>query len=172
MPSNKEIARLLETLAPRLLRVVASYRIPRHEGEDLVQEAFMALIQQAENIRNPEAWLVFVVKRQCLMHLRRKRRQITDAVDSAILEAVAEASQDRPEDRLFRTDLESVLATLSPKCQELLRARYLEEQDTECIAERFGYKESSVRKLCARCLEKLVDSFGQQTGERSYRNVL
>lgn len=172
MISQTELANLLASLTPKLLRVTASYRIPGHEGEDLVQEAFLALIQQREEIHNYEAWLVFVVKRQCLMHLRRKRRQITDAIDSALLEAVAESSQDRPEDRLFRTDLENALKTLSPNCQELLRARYLEEQDTRTIAARLGYRESSVRKVCARCLQKLVQAFDQGSGTRSYRNVL
>ncbi|MEM1248986.1 MAG: sigma-70 family RNA polymerase sigma factor, partial [Acidobacteriota bacterium] len=99
-------------------------------------------------------------------------RRITDAIDSSLLEAVAEASQDRPEDRLFLADLENALATLSPKCQRLLRARYLEEEDVKTMAERFGYRESSVRKLCTRCLKRLVEAFDQRTGERSYRNVL
>ena len=115
MISRDHLSELLETLPPRLLRVTASYRIPIHEGEDLVQEAFLALIQQEEEIRNHEAWLVFVVKRQCLMYLRRKRRQATEAIDAALLEAVAEASQDRPEDRLFRADLERTLLRTVPK---------------------------------------------------------
>ena len=90
------------------------------------------------------------------MYLRRKRRQLTDSVDSAILEAIAQTASNDIEHRVLMRDLDEAIGQLPQRCQNVLRARYFKGLETPDIAEALGYRKSSIRKICARCIAKLV----------------
>ena len=80
----------LKKVRPRLKSLFAHYRIPPQDTEDILQQALLALIYHREGIRDSEAWLLGTLRNKCLLYWRERRRKLYDAVDAAVLEAMAE----------------------------------------------------------------------------------
>ena len=157
---------LLLRIEPRLRRLLAAYRIPREDAEDVLQQTLLALLYHWDRVRDPECWLLGTLKRHCLMYWRKSRRQLYAAVDATVLEWLSEplaAPQER--DGLLR-DLESVISQLPPRCRSLLELRFRLGYEPPEVAARLGYRPSSIGKLTARCLAALSrELFGADTAE-------
>src|SRR6516164_3656418 len=68
-PLVEEVVCLFDQLRDRLLRYVISFGLPVQDGEDVVQEVFLALfqhLQQGRSRRNLRAWLFRVAHNQAL----------------------------------------------------------------------------------------------------------
>ncbi|HEV7519179.1 MAG TPA: sigma-70 family RNA polymerase sigma factor [Thermoanaerobaculia bacterium] len=140
---------------PRLKRLLASYRIPIADAEDLVQQTLLALVYQWETIRDPECWLMGTLKRCCLMYWRSNRRCLYRAVDTTILEwlsAPMAAPQERGD---LLADLENLIGRLPERCRSLLRLRFRLGYEPPEVAARLGYRTSSIGKVTTRCLAAL-----------------
>ncbi|HYU33522.1 MAG TPA: sigma-70 family RNA polymerase sigma factor [Thermoanaerobaculia bacterium] len=147
---------LFITLSPRLKRIVARFRIPPAEAEDLVQEACLALVRHWAAIENPEAWLVRTLSRMCCTWLRRQRqRRWLQYLDEQILEAIAPAEEPPQERAELFLDMETLLAVLPRRSQQLVALRYGLGMTNEEIAARLGYRPASISKLSERVLERL-----------------
>src|SRR6185295_14746274 len=92
------------------------------------QEALISTIQKWDVIQDPEAWLLVTLRNRCVVYWRKKRNNLYNSVDTAILEQ------------------------LPPRCRKLLRLRYGLGFDSGEVAERMGYHPSSVRKVARRCM--------------------
>lgn len=151
-----EVEDLLERLKPVLLGTLRSYRIPRQEAGDILQDAMVAFVRKRRQIDNPEAWFTITLRRQCLLFLRAKRRRVWDLMDEALLDQRADPSACDPRDRVERRDLERALAGVSPKCRGLLQLRYVEGCTDPEIAGRTPYQVSGISQLVKRCLASLL----------------
>lgn len=144
------------TLSPRLKRIVARFRIPPAEAEDLVQEACVALVRNWETVENPEAWLVRTLSRMCCTWLRRQRqRRWLQYLDGEILEAIAPAERPPQERAELFLDLRDLLTVLPRRQQALVALRYGLGMTAEELADRLGCRPSSIGKLNQRALERL-----------------
>jgi RNA polymerase sigma factor (sigma-70 family) len=152
-PSLEEI---LDRMQPRLKRVLARYRIPPQDAEDLLQETFLIMVSKWGSIRNPDAWLLATLSNRCIIYWRRHRSRLWDLVDTAILELLAEAEAPAQEQSDLRFDLDSLLSALPERCRSILRLRYGLGCSTAEAAERMGYCKSSIRKVTRRCLAALT----------------
>lgn len=146
---------LLERVEPRLRRLLATYRIPREDAEDVLQQTLLALLYHWERVRDPESWLLGTLKRHCLMYWRRNRRQLYAAVDSTVLEWLSQPLAPQQERDNLMHDLESVMSQLPPRCRSLLELRFRLGYEPPEVAARLGYRPSSIGKLTARCLAAL-----------------
>src|SRR5215210_6369602 len=129
----------LRRMEPRLKRLLATYRIPSDDAEDVLQQALLALLYQWDRVRDPECWLLGTLKRHCLMYWRTSRRRIYSAVDSTILELLSEPvapTQERT-DLLF--DLESLLNRLPARCRQVLHLRFQLGYEPLEVARQLGY---------------------------------
>jgi RNA polymerase sigma factor (sigma-70 family) len=145
----------LQAVEPKLKRLLATYRIPVEDAEDVLQQSLLALLYQWERVRDPESWLFGTVKRHCLMYWRRRRRRIYSAVDATILEWLSEPiapSQERAE---LLCDLENLIDRLPSRCQSLLRLRFQLGYEPLEVARKLGYQVSSIGKITTRCLAAL-----------------
>lgn len=110
----QRLGRLLNDLAPALL---AMARGRCRHAEDVVQQAFVALIGQAREPENPAAWLFGAVRLLALARAReegrRERRE----------EAVARAEGTHPPDPARTLDLAEALAALDADDRDMLLAR-------------------------------------------------
>lgn len=149
------VEELLRRIRPRLLRVLARFRIPPQDAEDLLQETFVILVTKWDTIRNREAWLLVTLNNRCIMYWRRQRSRLCDAVDAAILELIAEPESPGQEDASLRVDLDHLLSRISERCRTLLRLRYGLGHTSAETADQTGYCASSVRKITRRCLVEL-----------------
>ena len=99
-PVRESLDQLLRRLRPRLKQVLGRYRVPAHDAEDLVQEALVSTIQKWDEIQDPEAWLLVTLRNRCVVYWRKRRNNLYNSVDTAILELLSEpvaAPQERAE---------------------------------------------------------------------------
>jgi len=139
-PLEEEVVVLFDQMQARLLRYLLSTGVPLHDGEEIVQEVFLALfrhLQRGKSRRNLRAWVFQVAHNLSVKHYVAKRRDRQNLVEPG--EAPVEDSfVDRtpnPEDQLVRNQSHARL-------QSVLRA--LPEQDRRCLslrAEGLTYRE-------------------------------
>lgn len=154
---RESIEDLLRRLRPRLKQILGRYRVPAHDAEDLVQEALVSTIQKWEQIQDPEAWLLVTLRNRCVVYWRKRRTNLYNAVDSAILELLSEPAEAPQEAAELRWDLVNLIEELPPRCRKLLRLRYGLGFDSGEVAEQMGYHPSSVRKVARRCMAALTE---------------
>lgn len=147
---------LLEEIQPRLRGVLATFRIPFADAEDLLQQSVLTFLMKRDEIRDPGRWLIGTLRNRCLMYWRSHRRRLYESVDAAILESVAQPEQPAQERLDLAQDLNGVLHKLSPRCRSVLRLRYGLGCDPAETAERMGYRSSGIYKIVERCLASLT----------------
>lgn len=145
----------LKRVEPRLKRLLARYRIPSEDAEDVLQQTLLALLYQWERVRDPESWLLGTLKRHCLMYWRTRRRRIYSAVDAAILEWLSEPIAPSQEKADLICDLENLIGRLPSRCRSLLQLRFRFGYEPLEVARRLGYRASSIGKITTRCLAAL-----------------
>jgi RNA polymerase sigma factor (sigma-70 family) len=145
----------LRRVEPKLKRVLTNYRIPGDEAEDVLQQALLALLYQWERVRDPECWLLGTLRRHCLMYWRTRRRRLYSTVDSTILEWLSEPVAPAQERADLRCDLESLIGRLPSRCRSLLQLRFRLGYEAPEVAQRLGYRTSSIGKITNRCLAAL-----------------
>ncbi len=139
-PLEEEVVALFDQMQDRLLRYLLSTGVPVQDGEEIVQEVFLALfqhLQRGKSRRNLRAWVFQVAHNLSVKHYLTKRRDRQNVVDSGAMPA-EDSFVDRtpnPEDQLARNQSHARL-------QSVLRA--LPEQDRRCLslrAEGLTYRE-------------------------------
>jgi RNA polymerase sigma-70 factor (ECF subfamily) len=147
---------LLESQRPRLLALFARYRIPPEDSEDLLQQALLALVYQQERIRTPGAWLVGTVRNCCRNYWTARRRQVYDAVDASVLDALAVEEGPNQEHHDLRHDLALLMEALPPRPRKLIRLCYLLGYEPAEAAAALGYSPSSVSKTTRRAFAQIA----------------
>jgi RNA polymerase sigma factor (sigma-70 family) len=160
----------LRRVEPKLKRVLARSRIPVDDAEDELQETLYALVYQWERVRDPECWLMATLKRRCQMYWRTRRRRFYAAVEPTLLEWLAEPIPPPQERTDLLCDLENLLGRLHPRCRSLLDLRFRQGFEAPEVAERLGYRASSIGKITTRCLaalsrELLSAGLGPESGK-------
>lgn len=146
---------LLRKMEPKLKRVLAAYSVPLEDAEDVLQSTYLALIYAWDRIRDPEHWLTGTLKRHCLMYWRGQRRRLHTAVDEVVLEWLSSPVAPDQERRELILDLERLIKRLPRRCRSLLTLRFLLGYEPAEVAEKLGYRPSSIGKITTRCLAAL-----------------
>lgn len=149
------IEELFATVQPKLRRIFARFRLPVEDAEDILQQSFLDLFYKLEQVHNPEAWVVATVKNRCIVYWRRRRRQLWEAMDTALLELLAEPEAPHQRQVALKKDLEKVLARIPSRCRNVLMMRYCLGYQSQEVAELLGYQASSIRKVTSRCISAL-----------------
>jgi RNA polymerase sigma factor (sigma-70 family) len=152
-----ELERLLKQCRPQLSRVLLRFRIPPQDADDLLQETFLILITRWDTVRCPEAWLAATLRNRCIIYWRRQRARLDDAMDSALLEVLAEPQPPPQERAELRRDLGAALSRLPRRQRRLLSLRFGFGCTSQETGDRLGYGAGSVRKMTQRCLARLTD---------------
>lgn len=150
------ISALVPKLQPKLRRILGRYRVPVEDAEDILQQSFLDLVYKQKTIYNPEAWLLATVRNRCIIYWRRRRSQLCESVDLAILDLLAQPEAPKQSGTILRHDLERVLGQLPERCRSLLRLRYGLGYKPSEVAAALGYQPSSIRKVTSRCLSRLT----------------
>jgi RNA polymerase sigma-70 factor (ECF subfamily) len=138
-PLTEEVVGLFDQLRDRLLRYVISFGLPVHDGEDIVQEVFLALLrhlQQGKSRVNLRAWTFRVAHNHALKRREQARIGLQEAAhDPAALADLAPDTNPSPEDQMAGRERRArMLAVLAA----------LPEQDRRCLvlrAEGLRYRE-------------------------------
>ena len=138
-PLVDEVVSLFDQLRDRLLRYVISFGLPVQDGEDVVQEVFLALFQhlrQGRSRRNLRAWTFRVAHNQALKRRSRERSGSQQPADegAAWADLVPDTNPNPEEQVASGQSRQRVLAVVSA----------LPEQDRRCLilrAEGLRYRE-------------------------------
>ncbi len=144
--TDRELEELLVRLSPRLKSILARYRVPFQDAEDLLQDALTLLWRKAGDLRDPEAYLVTTLQYRCQMYWRSHGRRRLEVVESELLEALAAPQPPAQENAALRHDLSRELAALPPRSRRLVRLRYGLGLTVREAAERLDAPAEAVRQ--------------------------
>jgi RNA polymerase sigma-70 factor (ECF subfamily) len=138
-PLEEEVVTLFDQMRDRLLRYLLSTGVPIQDGEEIIQDVFLALfqhLQRGKSRRNLRAWMFQVAHNLSVKRYLAQRRDHQNMVDTTAIPN--EAFVDRtpsPEDQVATNQRQARL-------QSVFRA--LPEQDRRCVslrAEGLTYRE-------------------------------
>ena len=145
-----------------LWSVARGYRLERTDAADVVQVAWLRLVEHLPRLRDPErvgAWLATTVRRECLQVIARRRRGAP--VDDEILARIPD--QAPPVDAALlakeqASTLWSVFAEIAPRCQRLLRVLMADPPPAYSdVSVALEMPVGSIGPTRARCLDRLRD---------------
>lgn len=152
------------SLITRYSRLIYSIPIrfgfPQTIADEIFQETCLALLEGLHTLQNQDrlsSWLMTVSRRSCIRRMRQKKEVEMDedwetavpANDPPLESSLIQLEQDHL--------IHQALATMSPRCQELLTALFLTEPapSYEEITEQFNIPIGSIGPYRSRCLKKL-----------------
>lgn len=151
------ILALLEQLRPRLRRILARYRVPPVEAEDILQEATLATLAKWNEIHSKEGWLLITVRNRAAAYRQQQQKNRLQAMDPQFLEDLSKPLPPVQEREALQIDVQPLLRLLGSREQQVLLLRYGLEMTPAEIAARVGYQESSIRKIAGRSLKRVRD---------------
>ncbi len=158
---EEQVIALFDALRDPLLRYTISFGLSGHDGEEIVQEAFLALFQhlrQERCRRNLRGWLFRVAHNLALKRLSAndRRRERSGLKEEASVNQIDEAAN--PEEQALANQrqarLLAVLQSLPDQDQKCLRLRAEGFRYRE-IAEVLGISLGSISASLARSLVRL-----------------
>jgi RNA polymerase sigma factor (sigma-70 family) len=151
-----ETALMLRELEPEIRRLFVRFSVPYQDWEDLLQDCLLGLVRDRARVVSPKRWLLGAVANRCRMYWRSRRRDLVEAVDTAMLEEVARPAE--PDDRRvgLNRDLTAAISGLPVHCRSILRLRYGLDRDSCEVATALGYSPGSIRQVTNRCLYALT----------------
>jgi RNA polymerase sigma-70 factor, ECF subfamily len=151
--------------AAAILRFAARMTGSRHEAEEVCQDAFVKMIDRAEQYdgRAPfGSWLLSIAANTCRDHLRRRRRGATVPLDAAdMLASPDPLAVNTLVDQETRDAVKRALSALSADQREaLVLARY-HGLPYDQIAATLGISEGAVKTRIFRAMETLKTLFAR-----------
>jgi RNA polymerase sigma-70 factor, ECF subfamily len=134
---QEEVAVLFDRFRDPLLRYLCSFRLTVPDGEEILQDVFLALfrhLDRGKSVENVRGWLFRVAHNLALRRRYRTRRDFETLAETGIEDRAADPALN-PEDRLSHTQAQQRL-------QAVVVA--LPEQDRRCLslrAEGLRYRE-------------------------------
>ncbi|WP_423604009.1 RNA polymerase sigma factor [Sphingomonas sp. MS122] len=143
------------------LRQARRWSRNREEAADLVQEAYLKLLQMDDwaAVRNPRSYAVTTIRNLVLQRVRRE--QIVAIVDIPA-PSLAETRDETPgvfeavAERQALVDLLAEVERLPPACRRVIRMRKFEERSPREIAFELGISVSTVETHLARGMRQLM----------------
>jgi RNA polymerase sigma factor (sigma-70 family) len=154
------VSSLTKQLTTRLRGAARSHRLAADDVEDVVQIAWLRLLENADQIRTPAAvgrWLETTVRNESLRVLRQGRRSMPIGDDDFLLEREAPVEETAAYDRHeCRSALEAAIRRLSPDRRAMMQLMLDEpELGYTQIAHRLGISIGSIGPTRGRCLRLL-----------------
>jgi RNA polymerase sigma factor (sigma-70 family) len=151
---------LIGMLTPLLWNVARAQGLDRERSADVVQSAWLRLLDSLDEIRSPIAltsWLVTVTKRLAWRTLSQHRIELS--LDEQFFPA-QEDTAPGPEQRVLaedrRTRLWEAVGRLPERCRQLVRiVAFLPRPDYGEVSAALGMKKGSIGPTRGRCLAQL-----------------
>lgn len=149
-PGPETIEGLFAALESPLLRYALRYTGDAGLAEDVVQEAFMKLHVEFEQVQMPQRWLYRTVRNLALNKRRQERRTVSLNAADGERDAATDPADPSfiPDEQIIR--LEGIglvrlgLETLDERSRELVRLKFNDELSYKEIAARTGLTISNV----------------------------
>jgi RNA polymerase sigma factor (sigma-70 family) len=130
----------------------------REVAEELVQDAFLRLHQQWEQVEKPRAWLYRCVRNRAYNHTRDNKREYLSG-DLPEREAEAREGPDGVLRKLEATGMvHMLLAEMDERDRELIQLKYFEDLKYANISEKTGMSVGNVGYRLHHILKSLAES--------------
>jgi RNA polymerase sigma factor (sigma-70 family) len=152
---------LVERYTNLLWSVARGYRLERADAADVIQVAWLRLVEHLPRLRDPErvgAWLATTVRRECLQIIATRKRRGGPVEDEILTSLPDDAA---PVDARLLADerdraLWQAFAGMPDRCQRLLRILMADPPPSyQDVAETLTMPVGSIGPTRARCLERL-----------------
>ncbi|MFE6286459.1 RNA polymerase sigma factor [Streptomyces sp. NPDC057877] len=133
----------------------------RHLADDLVQEAWVAVVRGLPRLRQPERfapWLFTIARRTVADHLRQEYR----TPRTSVAEAAAVVADDALSGVLTTMEIESGLSGLPPSEREVLILFHLQDLSLAACAQMLGVPPGTVKSRLHRARRMLRDVLGER----------
>lgn len=141
-----------------LLRFAFGLLGRREVAEEMVQEGFLALFENYDEVENPRAWLYRAIRNKSLNEIRKRKREVIG--NEGLPESRAE-EREAPDEVLGRLEavgqLRLMMSELGEPDGELIRLKYFEGLAYREIAERTKLTVSNVGYRLHHVLKELAD---------------
>jgi RNA polymerase sigma-70 factor, ECF subfamily len=149
------LADICRAVRPTIRGAFARARLGDGDIEDVVQETLLAIHlkrQTWDPSQKISPWIAAIARHKTIDAMRRRGVRRAEPIED--FEAVLAAPE--AADPHNRSDVERLMATLTPRAQEIVRAISLEEQSIAATATRLGMTEVAVRVALHRALKSLA----------------
>ncbi|HEY0782152.1 MAG TPA: sigma-70 family RNA polymerase sigma factor [Thermoanaerobaculia bacterium] len=160
----ESLVAVLESTRPYLRRLLARYGIPRFDWEDLLQDAFVAMLVKGDEIRDTRRWLIGTIRFLCYGYRRRPIQKRVARVDPDMLEDLAPPRPPAQERQELFLDIASLAAVLPVRQRRLLNLRYGLGMTNDEVARSIGCSVSHARKLTLHTLDQVKRGIGKGGG--------
>lgn len=126
------------------------------DAEDAVQDLYIKLWNGSDildNVRNPEAYCITMVRNLCLDRLRRKENKLVGAMDRDIAD-----DRETADSIIRKEDLGRVLKameSLSEKQRKVLKMRVFDEMSYNDISNETGMSHLTIRVMISQARKKI-----------------
>ena len=153
---------LFENYYQNLCRFASGYVCDHNTAEEIVQQVFINLWDQKENIdpeRPVNSYLFTSVKNRCLNHLRdrKKFRSYYLDIETELIIPVSEKDNIMEED--LEAQLTKALDKLPEKCREIFTLWRFEDMKYKDVAEKLGISQKTVETQMSKALKILREEF-------------
>lgn len=141
---------------PHLLQFAERFVIDRDIAEDIVQNIFVSLWENAARLQitsSLRTYLYVSVKNRCLNHLRQLK--IEDKHHLLFIEACLNDDNLSQDDSELFHQIQQAIQALPPKMAEIFRLKYLDEKSIKDISSRLEISENTVKTQLLRGKTKL-----------------
>lgn len=156
---------LVDDVTPLLWHTARAQGADPATAEDVVQTAWLRLVEHADDIADPQAvlqWLIMTTKREAWSAVRRGRRTVPrepweepSSGDPTSPTAAPDPAAASEESELARAMWQHV-ERLPERCQQLLRlVAFVERPDYSVVSAALGIPVGSIGPTRGRCLAKL-----------------
>jgi len=157
-------AALESPLLTYALRLVSQFSV----AEDVVQEAFMRLHAQFDDVREPKRWLYRTVHNLALNHIRDAGKIVSLELPSeqgASSAAETADPQPMPDEQIIRLEgiglVRLSLETLDDRSREVIRLKFNEDLSYKEISARTGLSTGNVGYLLHHALKAIADELAK-----------
>jgi RNA polymerase sigma-70 factor (ECF subfamily) len=167
-PGPETIEQLFAALESPLLSYACRIAGELSIAEDIVQEAFMKLHEQFEEVREPRRWLYRTVHNAALNHRRRAGKIVSLDLPAPSGTPAGEEvpdNQSLPDEAIARVEgiglVRLTLETLDERSRELVRLKFEENLSYKEISVRTGLKVGHVGYLLHHALKNMADELAR-----------
>ncbi len=126
------------------------------DAEDAVQDLYIKLWNGSDildNVRNPEAYCITMVRNLCLDRLRRKENKLVGAMDRDIADDRETADSIIRKEELGR--VLKAMESLSEKQRKVLKMRVFDEMSYNDISNETGMSHLTIRVMISQARKKI-----------------